>query len=135
MPHDQGGPHGENLALNYATPALAIDAWGDEESKYNFAKAAFGEKTGHFTQLVWQATTRVGCGAVNCDSDGAKGWLLVCEYDPPGNVKGAFRENVEKAGEAAGQLGLGGASSSGRAVSRCLVLGMLGISLLVSGGL
>lgn len=66
----QGGSHGENLALNYATPTLAIDSWAGEESKYNFGEGKFGEKTGHFTQLVWQNTRRVGCGAVKCDTDG-----------------------------------------------------------------
>jgi hypothetical protein len=34
---------------------------------YNFGKpTGFTEETGHFTQLVWKATTQVGCAAVNC---------------------------------------------------------------------
>jgi hypothetical protein len=34
---------------------------------YNFGKpTGFTEETGHFTQLVWKATTQVGCAVVNC---------------------------------------------------------------------
>lgn len=110
----QGGPYGENLAEGFATPALAINAWAAEEQQYNWAKADFSETTGHFTQLVWKSTTKVGCGAVNCSNsaaDGANGWLLFCEYTPPGNVVGDFKQNVHKPGESAnGQLGFGAAS-------------------------
>jgi hypothetical protein len=52
--------------------------------------------TGHFTQLVWKSTRQVGCSRHECDGD-VKGWLLVCEYAPSGNVIGAFERNVEKA--------------------------------------
>lgn len=91
---------------------------------YNFAKGKFGQKTGHFTQLVWQGTKRVGCGAVNCDNDDTQGWFLVCEYDPPGNVVGSFKENVQKAGDQAGQLGLGngGARVGGGGVKRWVLV-------------
>ena len=77
-------------------------------------KAQFSESTGHFTQLVWKDTTKVGCGAVHCNSNvnnGASGWYLVCEYTPRGNVIGAFKQNVGKAGEGPnGQPGMGAAS-------------------------
>jgi hypothetical protein len=36
--------------------------WGNERDKYDFQKAEFNKKTGHFTQLVWKGTTDVGCG-------------------------------------------------------------------------
>lgn len=111
-----GGPYGENLALNFQTPALGIDAWADEEKKYRYPSEGFSEETGHFTQLVWQNTTRLGCGAVNCDNDapnGAKGWFLVCEYNPPGNVEGGYRWNVQKPGESDdGKLGFGAQSAA-----------------------
>lgn len=42
-------------------------AWGDEGDIYDFGlPTGFSEETGHFTQLVWKATTQVGCAAVNC---------------------------------------------------------------------
>jgi hypothetical protein len=57
------------MALNFKTPTKAIDGWAAEESKYDYAEGEFSEATGHFTQLVWESTKRVGCGAVNCDND------------------------------------------------------------------
>ena len=113
----QGGPHGENMAEGFGSPALAIDAWAGEESDYNWSNADFSEQTGHFTQLVWQNTTRVGCGAAHCNGQGenaAFGWFMVCEYDPPGNVIGQFQYNVGKAGSSSdGTLGFGGAARMG----------------------
>ena len=92
---------------------MAVDGWAAEESKYNYAKEKFTEAAGHYTQLVWEATTSVGCGAVNCSNsaeNGANGWFLVCEYSPRGNVNGEFGLNVRKAGEATdGEPGLGSA--------------------------
>jgi hypothetical protein len=42
------------------------------------------EKVGHYTQMVWPATTKVGCAvASNATSD-----FLVCRYSPAGNVIG-----------------------------------------------
>ncbi|KAI2793346.1 hypothetical protein POX_b03400 [Penicillium oxalicum] len=110
------GPYGENLAFGYPNASAAVDAWADEVKYYNFKKpTGFTEETGHFTQLVWQSTTEVGCAAVNCgygkdkrsvqrgkidsraerllprDDEGdtrAQGWFVVCEYKPPGNIVG-----------------------------------------------
>ncbi|KAH7140804.1 CAP domain-containing protein [Dactylonectria macrodidyma] len=93
-----GGPYGENLAMGYANATASVEAWGDERDEYNFGRGKFSKKTGHFTQLVWKATTDVGCGRRLC---GQSGWYLVCEYWPRGNVVGAFKEEVqEEEGEA-----------------------------------
>lgn len=45
--------------------------------------------TGHFTQVVWKATKRLGCGQA--------GKFVVCNYYPAGNVQGQFRDNVAPA--------------------------------------
>lgn len=108
----QGGPYGENLAEGFGSPTLAVDGWAAEEKKYDYSSGHFSEATGHFTQLVWENTKQVGCGAVKCNNDaenGAHGWYLVCEYSPPGNVVGQFKENVSKQGMAGGKLGFGAA--------------------------
>ncbi|SMQ52401.1 unnamed protein product [Zymoseptoria tritici ST99CH_1A5] len=111
-----GGPYGENLASGYETTALAIDAWGDEEHLYNWAKQKFSEGAGHFTQLVWSNTTTVGCGVVNCTEEGkgnVQGRYLICEYWPRGNVQTQFGWNVKKPGTAKdGTPGFGGAGRS-----------------------
>ncbi|UKZ53143.1 hypothetical protein TrVGV298_006934 [Trichoderma virens] len=49
-----GGPYGENLAIGYANATAAVEAWGDEEEKYNFNDPGFTEQTGHFSQLGGQ---------------------------------------------------------------------------------
>lgn len=74
----------------------AVDGWGDERNKYNFNNGGFSEATGHFTQLVWKATTSVGCGRMDCDGKGgsAQGWFVVCEYYPAGNVQGDYGQEV-----------------------------------------
>jgi hypothetical protein len=42
-------------------------------------------KTGHYTQMVWRNTTKVGIASVICP-DGAT--IIVANYDPPGNYMG-----------------------------------------------
>ena len=42
------------------------------------------ETVGHYTQMVWPTTTRVGCAvASNASND-----FLVCRYSPAGNIDG-----------------------------------------------
>lgn len=130
-----GGPYGENIAA--AWPILnamdGVDDWGNEEAEYNWGNPGFTETTGHFTQLVWQATTSVGCGLVSChNSNGINnGDFLVCEYSPAGNVLTEFAQNVRKAGlSKKGEPGLGSAGRS-FGVSRFLAA-LVVVYLLVS---
>lgn len=87
-----GGPYGENLAMGYKNSTAAVEAWGDEREEYDFGDQGFREKTGHFTQLVWKNTTDVGCARKLCNE---RGWYLVCEYWPRGNVQGQYDEQVQ----------------------------------------
>ena len=43
----------------------------------------FGD-VGHYTQIVWRATTHVGCAMASNKTDD----YLVCRYSPPGNIVG-----------------------------------------------
>lgn len=84
---------GENLAMGTSgafPPGAQIQSWYDEIAKYTFAAGRFTSGTGHFTQVVWRATTEVGCGVATCGGED----LLVCNYSPPGNFQGEFQENV-----------------------------------------
>lgn len=86
-----GGPFGENLALGCNEVTGCVELWGDEREQYDYDDPGFSEGAGHFTQLVWKNTTAVGCGSRLC---GTRGWYLVCEYWPRGNIIGQFEEQV-----------------------------------------
>jgi pathogenesis-related protein 1 len=80
---------GENLwkgTTGYYTVEDAIDSWASEKADYNYQnnKCRRGKVCGHYTQIVWATTQKVGCAQVTCD--GSTIW--VCEYDPPGNWVG-----------------------------------------------
>lgn len=84
------GDLGENLAGG-TTGAIgasrSVELWYGERSKY---AGGFSMQSGHFSQLVWKGSERLGCGTASCG--GKEVW--VCNYDPPGNVEGFYAENV-----------------------------------------
>ncbi len=87
------GPLGENLAFfsgDASTPQDTVDGWSSEAADYDYGQngCAAGRQCGHYTQIVWRDTQRVGCGASSCTVDGFDGTFWVCNYDPPGNVVG-----------------------------------------------
>lgn len=79
------GDYGENLARGASlTDAFAL--WLSEKARYH-GQAIDGvntSKIGHYTQIVWKDTKRIGCGKGKV----SKGLIWVCYYDPPGNWKG-----------------------------------------------
>ncbi|CUS21130.1 LAQU0S02e06656g1_1 [Lachancea quebecensis] len=87
------GPYGENLALGYNSSA-AVAAWYNEVRLYDFKSPGFAEDTGHFSQLVWVSSKRLGCARVDCGD--YYGQYTICNYDPPGNVAGQYKANVLK---------------------------------------
>lgn len=92
------GNLGENLALfsprdvDASLAASVVELWDSERVDYSLSSnsCAAGKQCGHYTQLVWRDTERVGCGVANCNNvDGfGAGNLWVCNYDPPGNYVG-----------------------------------------------
>ncbi|GER31022.1 CAP (Cysteine-rich secretory proteins [Striga asiatica] len=86
-----GGPYGENIFWGSGRgwgPAQAAAAWVAERREYNYwaNSCADGRECGHYTQIVWRDTKRIGCAKVVCDDD--KGVFMTCNYDPPGNYIG-----------------------------------------------
>ncbi|KAI0692276.1 CAP domain-containing protein, partial [Cytidiella melzeri] len=78
------GPFGENLAAgtgNFpASAAVSLFASDKPDLAHPFT---------HFTQVVWKATTQVGCGVALCSGIFDKpATYHVCLYNPVGNVVG-----------------------------------------------
>ncbi|NXS51699.1 PI16 inhibitor, partial [Brachypteracias leptosomus] len=90
------GRRGENLFAMAPTLDLefAVEDWNAEEKFYNLTTSTCvpGQMCGHYTQVVWASTHQIGCGASFCEKiDGIETedmYLLVCNYYPPGNMKG-----------------------------------------------
>ncbi|NWQ94418.1 PI16 inhibitor, partial [Burhinus bistriatus] len=90
------GRRGENLFAMAPTLDLefAVEDWNGEEKYYNLTTSTCvpGQMCGHYTQVVWASTHQIGCGAKFCEKiDGIETedmYLLVCNYYPPGNMKG-----------------------------------------------
>jgi uncharacterized protein YkwD len=89
------GPYGENLAAGTGNYTIdnAITSWTNEvssttENVYN-----------HFTQVVWKATSQVGCAVQSCsgifDASYGPAQYYVCEYYTQGNVIGEWDANVQ----------------------------------------
>ncbi|XP_053099540.1 peptidase inhibitor 16 [Hemicordylus capensis] len=90
------GWRGENLVFMSGDLNIkeGVDIWYDEYQYYNMttSECEEGQMCGHYTQVVWATSERVGCGTVFCDTLKAENstdvHLVVCNYAPPGNIKG-----------------------------------------------
>ena len=84
--HHSGSPFGENILVTGlgSTPSTVVAEWASESRDYSYRGNTCKGDCGHYTQLVWRSTRRVGCGrAVNSQRE-----IWVCSYDPPGNFRG-----------------------------------------------
>eukprot|EP00111_Clytia_hemisphaerica_P015714 TCONS_00046413-protein len=62
---------------------------------YSFDKPSIAG-TGHFTQVVWKESTKLGCGAAKASRNGMEGYYVCCRYSPAGNMMGNEKENVKE---------------------------------------
>ncbi|KAF6202933.1 hypothetical protein GE061_003340 [Apolygus lucorum] len=60
----------------------------DEASVDLIEKYHFSPETGHFSQVVWAKTRRIGCGAVSYKRERLFWMVIVCNYGPSGNFIG-----------------------------------------------
>jgi pathogenesis-related protein 1 len=88
------GPcYGENIAgffNDVSEPNGGQSKWAAEKSDYDGATntctpVSPSVTCGHYTQMVWQTTTEVGCGTAPPGAGGLPYSILVCRYSPPGN--------------------------------------------------
>ncbi|KAK2160994.1 hypothetical protein NP493_1614g00011 [Ridgeia piscesae] len=97
--------YGENLYISMSTssdPADLIEetenglnAWWNEKDEYSYDSNSCetGKQCGHYTQMAWAESNKVGCGyALNCPVGNStkytRSFYLVCNYSPPGNWVG-----------------------------------------------
>jgi len=67
----------------------AVTSWYEEVSMFSNKKVSpfqFSHETGHYSQLVWAATTQVGCGATSFKEGRWFSTLYTCNYGPGGNI-------------------------------------------------
>ena len=69
-----------------ALTSQEIDAlWMAEASSYDYATNS--GNAGHYTQVVWRTSVRIGCAIVNCPAVAYNNTIL-CDYAPGGNIGG-----------------------------------------------
>ncbi|KAJ3699100.1 hypothetical protein LUZ61_002805 [Rhynchospora tenuis] len=75
------GPYGENLfwgsGVGGWTPAQAVAAWVAEKPQYDYYTNSCNGMCGHYTQIVWRNTRRLGCAMVTCDNDQASSIFVI----------------------------------------------------------
>jgi pathogenesis-related protein 1 len=82
---------GENIYASTGTASgtTAVTRWSAEVADYDYASntCAAGKVCGHYTQVVWRASTQVGCARRDCPGLRYPS-TIVCNYGPGGNSGG-----------------------------------------------
>lgn len=101
--HSMAGSGGQFQVTAHST----LDGYAAEFKDFNWDTYDLGSNggpmVGHFTQMVWKSTTKIGCGwSFNCSPgqlgyqgfDAGKAFMSSCMYSPPGNNPSTARDNV-----------------------------------------
>ena len=77
---------GENIyaSTGSVTAQAALKSWMNEASAYDYTTNNISA-AGHYTQIVWRASVRIGCAIVNCPNYTYMNTIL-CDYSPGGNI-------------------------------------------------
>lgn len=92
--HRQQSQYGENLhAASFEdTPTAVIESFESEKQYYTYSTNGCTATCGHYTQVVWRSSVRIGCATTRCTVNSPFGngpwYLTACNYDPPGNFVG-----------------------------------------------
>lgn len=88
-------PYGENLAQGGGGFGVveACEGWYAERAKMPgnarlMTPALFNRGVGHYTQMIWRDSARIGAGIARYEKNGFVWTVVVCCYDPPGNAMG-----------------------------------------------
>jgi len=100
MQHDPNNhKYGENIAAGssgYYNFKQLVQMWESELTKspgrlsYTPEAYQFGDGTGHYSQVVWAESSKLGCGT--CTGNGMT--YLLCRYSPAGNMMGGVMYKV-----------------------------------------
>jgi len=85
---------GENIAYGTNPRTYANSGWRSEQALWTCSTTSLGACNGicgHWTQIVWKNSTRLGCGQAFCNTNspfnGFPTWyFLVCNFSPAGNI-------------------------------------------------
>lgn len=94
--HQEDADDGENLFWGTSgvfSQAQVVESWYEEIGAYDFSAPRVNDETGHFTQVIWRTSKRLGCAVARCS--GNDYW--VCRYAPAGNDESRMTQNVPKA--------------------------------------
>jgi hypothetical protein len=84
---------GENLWMGTRgafSPEQMVGGWLSERRLFqpgvfpNVSRNGNWAEVGHYSQIIWRTTTKVGCAVRSSPTDD----YLVCRYSPQGNVQG-----------------------------------------------
>lgn len=95
---------GQNLFVSYGNIRDGTDwkqpmeAWFDEEIRdfpsSHISPFKYVQKAGHFSQLAWATTTKVGCGLTTYTHGKFVGRMYVCNYGKAGNMIGGSMYSI-----------------------------------------